>query len=163
MAEQQFPFPRGWEKNDKCMIAYLMCYREMVNFMGLAEEPKEEEKMVEASTQTAMEFPEEELAQPQRKRVKPVEEEEKTYHMFLPKLMNVCGVKIDLPHKSRGQHSMYHELGKTLTLFGCAKTIKKNGRTQYAITDWKVAKNEIAMILQQADNKFKLVKRNPYH
>ena len=161
MAEQ-FPFPRGWEKNDKCMIAYLMCYREMVNFMGLAEEPKEEEKMVEASTQTAQEFPEDELAQPQRKRVKPAEEE-KTYHMFLPKLMNVCGVKIDLPRNSRAQHSMYHELGKTLTLFGCAtKTIRKNGKTQYAITDYKAAKNEIAMILQQADNKFKLTKRNPY-
>ena len=155
MAEQQFPFPRGWEKNDKCMIAYLMCYREMVNFMGLAEEPKEEEKMVEASTQTAMEFPEEELAQPK-------EEKEETYHMFLPKLMNVCGVKIDLPHNSRGQHALYHELGKTLTVFGCAKTIRKNGRTQYPITDWKVAKNEIAMILQQPDNKFKLTRRNPY-
>ena len=156
MAEQQFPFPRGWEKNDKCMIAYLMCYREMVNFMGLAEEPKEEEKMVEASTQTAQEFPEEELAQPK-------EEKEETYHMFLPKLMNVCGVKIDLPHNSRGQHALYHELGKTLTVFGCAKTIRKNGRTQYPITDWKVAKNEIAMILQEADNKFKLTKKNPYH
>ena len=147
MAAEQFPFPKGWEKNDKCMIAYLMCYREMVNFMGLAEEPEEEEKTVEASTQTAQEFPEEEL---------------ETYHMFLPKLMNVCGVKIDLPRNSRAQHSMYHELGKTLTVFGCAKTIRKNGRTQYPITDWKVAKNEIAMILQEPDNKFKLTKRNPY-
>ena len=93
--------------------------------------------------------------------MKPVEEE--TYHIVLPKLMNVCGVKIDKPHNSRAQHSLYHELGKTLTVFGCAKTIRKNGRTKYAITDWKVAKNEIAMILQQADNKFKLAKRNPYH
>ena len=149
---EQFPFPKGWEKNDKCMIAYLMCYREMINLMGLAEEPKEEEKTVEASTQTAMEFPEEELAaQPE------------TYHMFLPKLMNVCGVKIDLPHNSRAQHSMYHELGKTLTVFGCAKTIRKNGRTQYPITDWKVAKNEIALILQQPDNRFKLKRSFPYH
>ena len=156
MAEQQFPFPKGWEKNDKCMIAYLMCYREMVNFMGLGKDfqEREEEKMVDASTQVseALDFPEEELAQPK----------EETYHIFLPKLMNVCGVQIDLPRNTRGQHALYHELGRTLTVFGGAKTIKKNGRTQYPITDWKVAKNEIAMILEQPDNRFKLTKRNPY-
>ena len=159
MAAEQFPFPKGWEKNDKCMIAYLMCYREMVNFMGLGEdfqEREEEEKMVDASTQVseALDFPEEELAQPKK---------EETYHMFLPKLMNVCGVKIDLPHNSRGQHSLYHELGRTLTVFGCAKTIKKKGKTLYPITDWKAAKNEIALILQQPDNRFKLKKCFPYH
>ena len=156
MAEQQFPFPKGWEKNDKCMIAYLMCYREMVNLMGLAEEPKEEEKtevrMVD--TTEALDFPEEELAQPKK---------EETYYMFLPKLMNTCKVSIDLPHNSRAQHSLYHELGRTLTVFGCAKTIKKKGKTLYPITDWKAAKNEIALILQQPDNRFKLKKHFPYH
>ena len=131
--------PIGWQDNHDCVDIFCRARKAMCETMAK-----------DLCTNGAMHF------KTRNKRLP-----DPDHYLYLDKLLNSAQMKIDIPWGG-AQHRMYHKLGEFLAEHNCAERNAKFKGT-WKITDEKEAKDWLKNMVEEKDNKFKLVMRYAHH